>query len=89
MIAYDVTGETRNSRALRAVDVHMDEVTVSWVQDGLLLMVRQGGNEILLLPGDARELTASLLTRLNEQPESFRAEIEAPDGNAEEWDDDL
>jgi hypothetical protein len=65
----------------------MEQVTVEWVQDGLLLMVRQGDAEVFLLPGDARDLTAALLTRLNEQPEAFQAELESPDGSAEPYDE--
>lgn len=65
----------------------MEQAKVTWEQDGLLLMIKQGEAEILLLPGDARDLTAELLTRLNEQPEAYRAEIESPDSSASYYED--
>ena len=58
-------------------------MTVEWVEDGLLVSVRKGSTEILLFPGEANELTAQLITCLNEHPEALKANWEAPDGNGE------
>jgi hypothetical protein len=64
----------------------MEPVEIDWIQENLFIRLKQGDNEILVFPTGASELTAQLISCLNEHPEALTADAEAPDGNGEYYD---
>lgn len=61
----------------------MTEFTVKWDEIGLQVLIQKDNQGIELLPGEASELVASVISCLNEKPGWLAANAESPDGNTE------